>query len=128
MVHTILRRGYTFRRKSRNIRVPGTPTRRGHIRHISGKMIHVSPSRIRNRGLSGKGPYTLPPLSPGKLYGWTVAASPRMRHHALNKAIHHNSALTVFRRLQVLARYLKRTSPRGHRVALQNAGWVRRKF
>ena len=36
--------------------------------------------------------------------------------------------LAVFRRLQILARYLKRTSPTAHNTVLKNASWVRTKF
>lgn len=125
---TILRRGYSFRRTPRTIRVAASPTHKGYVRHISGKVVRVKSQRIRNRGLPGKGPYTLPPLSPGKLYGYTVSAPETSRRSALNNAVRHNSPLTVFRRLQVLARYLKRTSPSAQRVILRNASWVRTKF
>jgi hypothetical protein len=127
-MHLIRRRAYTFRRKSRTVRVPGTPFRRAHTRHISGGIVRVKSSLIRNRGLPGKGPYTLPPLSPGKLYGYTVSASSPNRYKSLTFAMKSNSPLAVFRRLQVLARYLKRTSPTAQRTILKNAAWVRRKF
>jgi hypothetical protein len=125
---TILRRAYTFRRKSRTIRVPATATRRAYTRHISGGTVRVKSTRIRNRGLPGKGPYTLPPLSPGKLYGYTVSANVPNRYKSLTFAMKSNSPLAVFRRLQILARYLKRTSPSARRTVLTNAAWVRTKF
>ena len=128
MVRTILRRGYTFRRSPRNIRVPATPFRRGHIRHISGKTVRVVSHRVTNRGLPGKGPYTLPPMRPGGLFGWKAASPKSARHRALTTAMRRETPLGVFRRLQLLARYLKRTSPKAKRTALTNAGWVRRKF
>ena len=129
MTHgTILRRGYSFRRTPRTIRVPASPTHKAYIRHISGKMVRVKSHRIPNRGLPGKGPYVLPPLTPGKLYGYTVSAPQSSRYASLKNAMRHNSPISVFRRLQVLARYLKRTSPSAQRVILRNSAWVRTKF
>jgi hypothetical protein len=83
---------------------------------------------IRNRGLPGRGPFILPVLTPGQLYGYTVSAAPANRYKALQVAMNKNSPLAVFRRLQVLARYLKRTSPTAKRTVLMNAAWVRTKF
>jgi hypothetical protein len=125
---TIVRRSYSFRRTPKTIRVPATPFRKAYTRRISGGTVRVKSTVIRNRGLPGKGPYTLPPLTPGKLYGYTVSASTPNRYKSLNVAMHRNSPLAVFRRLQVLARYLKRTSPRSRNVILKNAAWVRTKF
>ena len=125
---TIRRRAYTFRRKPKTVRVPATATHRAYTRHISGGTVRVKSTRIRNRGLPGKGPYTLPPLSPGKLYGYTVSANTPNRYKSLTFAMKSNSPLAVFRRLQILARYLKRTSPTAQRTVLTNAAWVRTKF
>jgi len=125
---TILRRAYTFRRKPRTIRVPASANHRAYTRHISGGTVRVNSVRIRNRGLPGKGPYTLPPLSPGKLYGYTVSANVPNRYKSLTFAMKSNSPLAVFRRLQIMARYLKRTSPMAHNTVLKNAAWVRTKF
>ena len=90
--------------------------------------VYVKSGMIRNRGRSGRGPYVLPALAPGKLYGYTVSAPSRQRYASLKIAMHRNSPLAVFRRLQVLARYLKRTSPGATRIILSNAAWVRRRF
>lgn len=128
MPTTIIRRGYTFHRRPRTIRVPASANHRAYTRRISARTIRVKSSVIRNRGLPGKGPYTLPTLSPGKLYGYTVSASTPNRYKSLTFAMKSNSPLAVFRRLQVLARYLKRTSPSAQRVILGNARWVRRRF
>lgn len=129
MVRTIFRRGYTFRRTPRNIRVPATPGRRGHIRHISGKTIRVPSHRVVNRGLAGKGPYTLPPMRPGGLFGWKAKSSVSARHRALMTAMRHETPRGVFRRLQLLARYLKRTGKKNTQKAIRsNTSWVRRKF
>lgn len=129
MVHTIIRSGYSFRRTPRNIRVPATPLRRGHIRHISGKTVRVSPHTVTNRGLSGKGPYTLPPMRPGRLYGWKAASPRTARHRALSTAIRRDTPESVFHRLQLLSSYLKRTAkPKTRKVLSANTAWVRRKF
>jgi Family of unknown function (DUF5771) len=124
----IRRSGYSFRRTPKTIRVAASPSHKAYTRRITGKIVRVKSSMIRNRGLPGKGPYVLPPLTPGKLYGYSVSASPSSRKKSLTIAMMHNSPLTVFRRLQVLARYLKRTSPTAVRTILSNASMVRRKF
>lgn len=98
------------------------------FRRITGKTVHVKSHMIQNRGLSGKGPYVLPKLKPGKLQGYKVASPTYARHKSLMIASGHDSPLTVFRRLQVLARYLKRTSPHAKRTVLKNAAWMRKKF
>lgn len=125
---TIRRRAYSFRRTPKTIRVPASPNHRAYTRRISGGVVRVKSSVIRNRGLPGKGPYTLPPLSPGKLYGYTVSANVPNRYKSLTFAMKSNSPLAVFRRLQILARYLKRTSPTARSTVLRNAAWVRSKF
>jgi hypothetical protein len=125
---TIRRRAYTFRRTPKTIRVPASANHRAYTRRISGGTVRVKSTVIRNRGLPGRGPYTLPPLSPGKLYGYTVSANTPNRYKSLTFAMKSNSPLAVFRRLQILARYLKRTSPTARRTILGNAAWVRRKF
>jgi len=124
----LIRRAYTYRRAPRTIRVPASPSHKAYTRHISGGTVRVNSTRIRNRGLPGRGPFILPALTPGKLYGYTVAASNSNRYKSLRIAMHRNSPLAVFRRLQVLARYLKRTSPHAKNVVLKNASWVRTKF
>ena len=128
MPATIRRRAFSFRRKPRTIRVPASANHRAYTRHISGGVVRVKSAVIRNRGLPGKGPYTLPPLSPGKLYGYTVSANVPNRYKSLTFAMKSNSPLAVFRRLQILARYLKRTSPTARSTVLRNAAWVRTKF
>jgi hypothetical protein len=128
MPTTIRRRAFSFRRKPRTIRVPASANHRAYTRHISGGIVRVRSAVIRNRGLPGKGPYTLPPLSPGKLYGYTVSANVPNRYKSLTFAMKSNSPLAVFRRLQILARYLKRTSPTARSTVLRNAAWVRTKF
>jgi len=125
---TIRRRAYTFHRKPKTVRVSASPNHRAYTRHISGGTVRVKSAVIKNRGLPGKGPYTLPPLSPGKLYGYTVSANVPNRYMSLTFAMKSNSPLAVFRRLQILARYLKRTSPTAQRTVLKNAAWVRAKF
>jgi hypothetical protein len=85
--------------------------------------------RTPKRGVPGRrGKKVIPPLSPGKLFGYTVSASPASRMRSLNVAIRHSSPLTVFRRLHALATLNKRRIPKAARVILSNASKVRRKF
>ena len=128
MPTTIRRRSYVYRRKPSTVRVAASPSHAAYTRRIKGGTVRVKSSLIRNRGLPGRGPSILPVLTPGRLYGYTVSAAPANRYKALKVAMNKNSPLAVFRRLQVLARYLKRTSPRAKRTVLMNAAWVRTKF
>jgi len=87
----------------------------------------VKSALIRNRGSPGKGK-KLFSLTPGKLYGYSVSASPVARHRSLRTAISRNGALTVFRRLQALMILNKRTAPMMNRTIRKNRNWVRRMF
>jgi hypothetical protein len=122
----IRRNAYSYRRTPKTIRVSASPSHRAYVRRVSGKTIRVKSSLIMNRGLPGKGPYTLPPLTPGKLYGYTVSAPQQSRHNSLRMAMKYDSPMAVFRRLQLLSHYLKRTSPTAVRTILKNASWVRK--
>ena len=124
----LIRRAYTYRRTPRTIRVAASPSHKAYTRRVSGGTVRVNSTRIINRGLPDRGPFILPALTPGKLYGYTVSASNSNRYKSLQIAMNKNSPLAVFRRLQVLARYLKRTSPHAKRTVLKNAAWVRTKF
>ena len=128
MPSTIRRRSYVYRRTPKTVRVAASPSHRAYVRRIKGGTVRVKSAMIRNRGLPGRGPFILPVLTPGRLYGYTVSASTNNRYKALQVAMNKNSPLAVFRRLQVLARYLKRTSPTAKRTVLMNAAWVRTKF
>lgn len=60
---------------------------------------------VKDRGLAGKGPKTLPkPKKSGMLtkYGYSLDKSATVRHSALNKAIAHDSYLEVLRHLNLI--------------------------
>jgi hypothetical protein len=57
-----------------------------------------------------------------------VSANVPNRYKSLTFAMKSNSPLAVFRRLQKMARLLKRTSPTAHNTVLKNAAWVHGKF
>lgn len=99
--------------------------RSGHMRHLphSNKTIYVSPTRVRNTGLRGKGPKLIGRLRPGKLRGYSPFASVFKRHRALIKAL-QDGKLAVMRRLRAIATLTKRTIPRASRVYLRNRKWV----
>lgn len=125
---TIIRSGYTAHRRAMTIRVPASPSHKAYTRYQRAKSVRVSPTRVRNTGLPGKGPKTLPPMRVGALsvYGYSTSAPNSVRHKALARAARANSALSVMRRLGLVSIYTRRTIPRASRMYLANRNWVRK--
>ena len=108
---TIRRRAYT--------------TRRG---------VYVKSRRIKDRGAPGKwasqhGP-GIGPLKEGELSskGYSVTSSPLSRHRSLKKVVRSLGALSTFRKLNAIATYTKRTSPKKSRQFLSDRNWVKKTF
>jgi hypothetical protein len=93
----------------------------------------VKASCIRNRGLPGKGPRSgkrFAPLHEGELsrYGYNAHKSADERHLALLKAINVYGALSVFRKLDAVAKLTLRTAPEAHKVFKADREWVQANF
>lgn len=111
-------------------------TRKGYTRKTG---THVSASRvpaacIPDVGASGKG-FKGPGKGIGKLrkgdlsqFGYSPGKSTRSRHIALNAATRKYGALSVFRKLNALATYTKRTSPSTSRRALSDRSFLQKKL
>lgn len=125
---TIIRSGYTLHRRAMTIRVPASPNHKAYTRYQRAKSVRVSPTRVRNTGLPGKGPKILPPMRAGALsvYGYSTSAPDSVRHQALVRAANANTALTVFRRLGLIATYTRRTIPRASRMYIADRNWVKK--
>jgi len=90
---------------------------------------HVASVKVRPtqcvRGYQGPGK-GIGTLKKGALsrYGYGTSKSARSRHIALNAAVKHDGALTVYRRLNALAVYTKRTAPTTAKAALADRAFV----
>jgi hypothetical protein len=110
--------GFTVRRKGKMYTVK--PTTRS---------IHVPAGCIKDRGLPGKGPRS--GASFGKLrkgdlirYGYQYRLADKVRHGALKKAIKQYGRLSVFHKLDAIAKLSKRTAPDASAIFSRNRDWV----
>jgi hypothetical protein len=111
---------------------PGKILRSAYVRVSRGKRAHVPASCIPDVGAEGKGLAGSPgigPLKRGNLtqYGYEKVASLEevARRQALNKAVAAYGALTVWRKLNALSVYTRRTSPATSRAVKADMDWVR---
>ena len=129
---TILRKGYT-RKYSTNTKALGyTVRRKGKTYTVRPKAnsIHVPSACIVNRGLPGKGPKEgegFGKLRKGELikYGYQYRLSDSMRHAALKRAIDRYGALSVYRKLDAVAKLSTRTAPDASSIFAKDREWVR---
>lgn len=109
----MLRRGYTYRRRS-------------------GTTVHVRPTRIRNFGLPGRGPLIIPIKRPGMLTRYGYTAKQRIasrRRTALRRAMTAGQTpLQVFHRLNAIQKLSARTRPVYAKRYSANRSWLSRKY
>lgn len=128
----ILRKGYT-RKYSANTKALGyTVRRKGKLFTVRPKAnsIHVPAACIKNRGLPGKGPTEgegFGKLRKGELikYGYQYRLSDALRHAALKRAIDRYGALSVYRKLDAVAKLSVRTAPDASNIFAKDRNWVR---
>lgn len=128
----IMRRGYT-RRFRPSVKATGfTVRRKGTVFtvHPKANTIRVPASCIKNRGLPGKGPLEgegIGKLRKGELikYGYQYRLSDSLRHAALKKAIKRFGALSVFRKLDAVAKLSLRTAPDASEIFTKDRNWIR---
>lgn len=110
----------------------GQILRAPYVRIRSGKRSYVAASCITNQGAPGKGLASgepgIGPLRSGDLerfgYDNVAALSIAKRHLALAKAVHAYGSLTVWRKLNAIYVYTKRTSPVSSRRFKADRDWV----
>jgi ribosomal protein L28 len=131
----IMRRGYT--RKFRpNVKTSGfTVRRKGTMYTVRPKAntIRVPPSCIKNRGLPGKGAINsegIGKLRKGELikYGYQYRLSDSLRQLALKRAIKHYGPLSVYRKLDAVAKLSIRTAPDATKIFARDRNWVKSNF
>jgi hypothetical protein len=124
-----------FRKSQRGTRrcPPGKILRAAYVRITRGKRVPVPASCIPDVGAPGKGLRSGKPgigaLKKGNLvrfgYQQIAAMSVDARHAALRKAVANYGALTVWRKLNAVSVYTRRTSPATSRAAKADMDWVR---
>lgn len=131
----ILRRGYT-RKYRPSVRTSGfTVRRKGKVFTVRPKVntVRVNSACIANRGLPGKGPREgegIGKLRKGELikYGYQYRLSDSLRERALKKAIKQFGPLSVYRKLNAVAKYSIRTAPDASQVFARDRNWVRNNY
>lgn len=115
----------TIRRKSYGRK---SYTRRNGV-HVRGT--HVRSACIKDQGESGKwtmkhGSAGIGPLKSGKLskHGYSSSGSVAARHAALQKAIKEFGALAVYRMLNAVYVYSKRTAPQKSATYKADRDWL----
>ena len=100
--------------------------RKGYTRKTGTR---VRPACIADLGARGKGPRRIGTLKKGKLaqFGYSARKSARARHAALNAAVKKYGPLSVYRKLNAVAVYTKRTAPSASKVFLQDRAFVGKK-
>jgi len=127
----ILRKAYT-RKYSSNVKQLGFTVRRlgkSYTVRPKSKLIHVEAKCIKDRGLPGKGPREgegIGKLRKGELikYGYQYRLSDGLRHEALKKAIQRYGALSVYRKLDAVAKLSVRTAPDASAIFDKDRKWV----
>lgn len=128
----IMRKEYT-RKFRQSVKSSGfTVRRKGTVYtvHPKANTIKVKAACIKNRGLLGKGPTEgdgIGKLRKGELikYGYQYRLSDSLRQAALKKAINKYGALSVFRKLDAVAKLSVRTAPDANIIFTKDRKWVR---
>jgi hypothetical protein len=92
--------------------------------------VHVKGTCVKDMGKPGKGfPNGIGKLHEGELssVGYSLTKKAVSRHRALNKATKKYGPLSVYRKLNALSVYTKRTSPVKSKTAKADRNYVGRK-
>jgi len=129
---TVPRKGYT-RKFRQSIATSGyTVRRKGKMYTVRPKKneVHVPASCITPRGPLKKMVGTqMGKLRKGDLikYGYQYRLADRLRHMALDKAVGVYGPLTVFHKLDAVAKLSARTAPDASKIFSKDRNWVREK-
>jgi len=121
-----LRKGYT-RKFTKNVKNKGfTVRRKGTVYTVRPKAnsIKVDPVCVKNR-VNGIGK-----LRKGELikYGYQYRLSDALRHKALEKAVKQYGALSVFRKLDAVAKLSVRVAPDASKIFAKDRNWIHDNF
>lgn len=128
----IIRKGYTRKFKP-GVKASGfTVRRKGTIYTVRPKAnsIRVPEACIKDRGLPGKGPEGIGKLRKGELikYGYQYRLSDSLRQSALKRAIKRYGPLSVYRKLDAVAKLSVRTAPDASDIFSRDRNWIKSNF
>lgn len=113
--------GYNVHRKNKTYRI-----------YPKAGSVLVKASCIKDRGLPGKGPRSGRgiTLKKGELsrYGYNAHKNEDERHAALRKAMKVYGPLSVYHKLDAVAKLTLRTAPEAHKVFKADREWVQKNF
>ena len=117
--NTVKRNGFNVHRGDKVVRI-----------YPSATSVLVPASCIEDKGQSGKGPKLFGPLKKGELtrYGYSARISREERHKALKKAVLVYGPLTVYHKLDAVAKLTIHTAPEAHKVFKADIEWIRKNF
>ena len=118
----IIQKGYTVKKSSG----------KAYRIHPVKSSVYVRPGCIKDRGLAGK-------LAPGegfgflhkgelKKHGYGYEQTKEERHSALRRAVKEFGPISVFRKVDVVAKLSKRTVPEASKVFKADREWIRREY
>ena len=122
-----LRKGYTRKFRNSIVSTGYTVRRKGKLYTAKPKTgeVHIAAKCIKNR--TAQGPTIFGKLRKGDLikYGYQYRLADRLRHGALQRAIKHFGALSVYHKLDAVAKLTKRTAPDASSIFSKDREWVR---
>lgn len=144
---------YTYKNKNKNTRCPeGKVLRASYTRSISSRVIKEGYTRKTKTGTvrvfpkkrstyvkatcidkgapANANAARIGPLKEGELkrFGYLYKAPEAERHHALERAIRDKDPLTIYHRLNAVAKLSKTSAPQASAVFAADRNWVHRKY
>jgi hypothetical protein len=107
----------------------GQIRRRGYSFKRNGKTVRVKSSCIKDRGARGKGP-KLWSVEPGLLtqFGYHLNKTAADRHRALTRAVKEDTYNTIIRRLVAVSNFVHRTQPKNYQKYRADINWLQDMF
>ena len=132
----IKRKGYTRKYRNTIKQLGFTVRKRGKVYTVKPKTdpVYVPSSCIKDRGLPGKGPNAkmggIGPLRKGELikYGYSYRLADSSRRAALKRAVDRYGALSVYHKLDAVAKLSIRTAPDASRIFKLDRDWIRSSY
>ena len=125
---TVKRKGYTRKFRQSITRSGYTVRRKGKMYTVHPKTdpVYIPASCVKARGPKGAQTQIFGKLRKGDLikHGYQYRLADRLRHKALEKAIGAYGALTVFHKLDAVAKLTIRSAPDAHTIFSQDRNWV----
>ena len=109
-----------------------TIRRKGYTSHRKGKTIRVRSARVKDMGAPGKWKEvrSIGPLKEGKLtsLGYDVASKASTRRRAVDRAVAKYGKLSALRKLNAVAVYTRRTSPKKSKTFKSDVRYVQKRY